>query len=197
MHDILTTHAVVDDVLNTFRDVLGQDADRYRNHVYRGLNYQRKLLQLSAIPDGIALAWALHDIGIWTSGWDYIAPSLHQVDELAHHYRIAHADRVRQMVEWHHKVRPCQDDWVETFRVADRVDVTRGLLHGQIDSVGHQPSSARVPVHRIPRTASPHRSRLGNKAPSATTPDASLVAGSSIRRGCWRGSASVTCRPRV
>ena len=132
MHDILTTHAVVDDVLNTFRDVLGQDADRYRNHVYRGLNYQRKLLQLTEIPDEIALAWALHDIGIWTSGWDYIAPSLHQVDELAPHYRIGHADRVRQMVEWHHKVRPCQDDWVETFRVADRIDVTRGLLRGTL-----------------------------------------------------------------
>ena len=132
MHDILTTHAVVDDVLSTFRDVLGQDADRYRNHVYRGLNYQRTLLQLTVIPDDIALAWALHDIGIWTSGWDYIVPSLHQVDELAPRYRIAHADRVRQMVEWHHKVRPSQDDWVETFRVADRIDVTRGLLRGTL-----------------------------------------------------------------
>jgi hypothetical protein len=145
VHDILTTHAVVDDVFNTFRDVLGQDADRYRNHVYRGLNYQRKLLQLTAIPDEIALAWALHDIGIWTSGWVYIAPSLHQVDELAPHYRIGHADRVRQMVEWHHKVRPCQDDWVETFRVADRVDVTRGLLRGRLT-----PSDISQVVHAFP-----------------------------------------------
>jgi len=42
--DILTTHALIDDVLDTFRDVLGPHAVRYRNHVYRGVNYQRKLL---------------------------------------------------------------------------------------------------------------------------------------------------------
>jgi hypothetical protein len=131
--DILTTHAVVDDVLDTFRDVLGAHAVRYRNHVYRGLNYQRKLLQLITIPDEIAFAWALHDIGIWTSGWDYIAPSVDQVDDLAPRYHIAHIDRVRQMVEWHHKVCPYRgDDWVETFRVADRIDVTGGLLRGAL-----------------------------------------------------------------
>ena len=133
MPEILTKHAVVDDVLDTFREMLGPDAVRYRNHVYRGLNYQRKLLQLNTIPDEIAFAWALHDIGVWTSGWDYIRPSLDQVDELAPHYRIAHVDRVRQMVEWHHKVRRCRDDWVvETFRVADRIDVTRGLLRSAL-----------------------------------------------------------------
>jgi hypothetical protein len=63
VHDILTTPFVVS-VLETFRDALGSDAMRYHNHVYRGLNYQRKLLRLSTIPENIALAWALHDIGI-------------------------------------------------------------------------------------------------------------------------------------
>jgi hypothetical protein len=132
VHDILTTHAVVDSVLETFRDALGPDAMRYRNHVYRGLNYQRKLLRLSTIPDDIALAWSLHDIGIWTSGWDYIPPSLDHVDAMAPRYGIGVVDRARQMVEWHHKLRPCQDEWVETFRVADRVDVTRGVLRGAL-----------------------------------------------------------------
>ena len=115
MYGKLTTHAVVDSVLDPFRDALGPDAVRYRNHVYRGLNYQRMLLRLNMIPDEIALAWALHDIGIWTSGWDYIPPSLHQVDELAPEYSIGDVDRVRQMVELHHKLRPCTDEWVDTF----------------------------------------------------------------------------------
>lgn len=47
MPDILTTHAVVDDAVESFGDVLGLDAVRYRNHVYRGLNYQRKFRVLS------------------------------------------------------------------------------------------------------------------------------------------------------
>ena len=176
MPDILTTHALIDDVLDTFRDVLGPHAVRYRNHVYRGVNYQRKLLQLTTIPDEIALAWALHDIGIWTSGWDYIQPSLHQVDELAPRYRVAHVDRVRQMVEWHHKVRPCRDDWwVETFRVADRIDVTRGLLPRRTDTIGYQASGEHVPVQRLSCTAGPHCSGLGDKASTEAIPYASLV----------------------
>jgi hypothetical protein len=132
VHDIVTTHAVVDDVLEWFRHALGPDAIRYRNHVYRGLNYQRKLLRLNAVPDDMALAWALHDVGVWTSGWDYIPPSLDQVDELAPRYGIGDVDRARQMVELHHKLRPCRDEWVETFRVADRIDVTKGLLRGAL-----------------------------------------------------------------
>lgn len=131
--DILTAHPVTDDVLASFADALGADATRYRNHLYRGLNYQRKLLQLNTVPDAIALAWALHDIGVWTADWDYIPPSLAQVDRLAPGYGVQDVARVRQMVEQHHKVRPYRGDaWVETFRVADRIDVTRGLLRGSL-----------------------------------------------------------------
>lgn len=132
MPDILTTHAVVDDALESFREVFGPDAVRYRNHVYRGLNYQRKLLQLTKIQT------RSHSRGLCTTSesghqdGNYIPPSLKQVDELAPRYRIARVDRVRQMVEWHHKVRPYPDDWVETFRVADRIDVTRGRLRSAL-----------------------------------------------------------------
>lgn len=132
MTQLLTANAVIDDVLERFRDPLGPDADRYRNHVYRCLNYQRILLHVNEIPDEVALAWALHDIGVWTAGWDYIGPSVQYVDELASAYGVEDVARVRQMVELHHKLRPCSDTWVETFRVADRIDVSRGLLRGAL-----------------------------------------------------------------
>lgn len=128
MTQLLNAHAVTDDVLDRFRKPLGSDAQRYRNHVYRGLNYQRMLLQLNVIPDDIALAWALHDIGVWTAGWDYIEPSVQYVDELASIYRVDNVERVKEMVALHHKLRRCSDNWTETFRVADRIDVSRGLL---------------------------------------------------------------------
>lgn len=118
MQAVLTSHAVVDGVLDDFRDGLGDDAIRYRNHVYRGLNYQRMLLGLDTIPDEMAFAWALRDIGIWITGWDYIPPSLQQVDSLAPKFGIGDVDRVRQMVALRHKVRPCGDEWVETFGVS-------------------------------------------------------------------------------
>ena len=52
------------------------------------------------------------------------------VDQLAGDYGIDDVARVRQMVELHHKLRPCRDTWVESFRVADRIDVSGGLLSG-------------------------------------------------------------------
>ena len=132
MTQLIDAHAVTDDVLARFDTFLGPDAQRYRNHVYRCLNYQRILLQLNVIPDDVALAWALHDIGVWTTGWDYIEPSLQYVDELASAYGVDNVERARQMVEWHHKLRPCEDRWTETFRVADRIDVSRGLIRSGV-----------------------------------------------------------------
>lgn len=132
MTGILTANAVIDDVLARFQEPLGADLHRYRNHVYRCLNYQRILLQLNVIPDDIALAWALHDIGVWTADWDYIGPSVRHVDELAPIYGIDDIERVRQMVALHHKLRGCTDEWTETFRVADRVDVSKGLLRSTL-----------------------------------------------------------------
>ena len=128
MLNVVTANTVVDDALDRYQHQLGPHAERYRNHVYRGLNYQRKLLELAVIPDEIALAWALHDIGLFTDGWDYIGPSLEQVNKLAAVYGIGDVDRVKQMVQLHHKMRSCTDVWAETFRVADRTDVSRGLL---------------------------------------------------------------------
>jgi hypothetical protein len=45
----------------------------YRNHVYRGLTYHQLLG--AALPDAATLAWAVHDLGIWTAGsFDYLTP---------------------------------------------------------------------------------------------------------------------------
>lgn len=122
---VVTTNGLIDEVLARY-EVPGN----YRNHVYRGLNYQLKLLGLEEVPNDIALAWALHDIGLFTAGWDYLGPSVRLVDQLAGDYGIDNVARVRQMVELHHKLRPCRDTWVESFRVADRIDVSGGLLSG-------------------------------------------------------------------
>lgn len=145
MDDLILDHEIVDDVLDGFCDALGADTIRYRNHVYRGLNYQRKLLTTNAIPDEVAVAWALHDMGLWTSGWDYIPPSMKHLAELAPRYGLRQVDRALHMVEQHHKVRRCQDEWVETFRIADRIDVARGHLRS-----GLTRTDIRSVVHAFP-----------------------------------------------
>jgi len=56
--------------------VIGDDLATYRNHVYRSLTYQQWLLGRNDVSNDMALAWAVHDLGIWTAGtFDYIPPS--------------------------------------------------------------------------------------------------------------------------
>ncbi|MFC4124045.1 hypothetical protein [Nocardia rhizosphaerae] len=131
--DPILSHQVIDAVLARHLDDLGPDEPIYRNHVYRCANYQRALLD-AELPDAAALAWAVHDLGIWTAGtFDYLAPSVALGDRYAAEFGIAEPALVRAMVLDHHGVRPRRDRLIETFRVADRVDVTHGLVRGGID----------------------------------------------------------------
>lgn len=119
---------LVDEVLGRKAGVLGESASIYRNHVLRGLNYQALLLRETP-PDSAVLAWAVHDLGIWTAGTlDYLAPSADLVDEFAGEVGVADVATARAMVLDHHKVRSADNLLSETFRRADLVDVSRGLV---------------------------------------------------------------------
>lgn len=128
---VVVENAIVDAILARHAGDLGSGFTDYHNHLYRGMNYQLRLLDLSDSPPEIALAWATHDIGIWTAGtWDYLAPSEELAVALAPDFGITDTTRVRSMIIEHHKLRTVDDPWVETFRLADRVDAFRGLTIG-------------------------------------------------------------------
>lgn len=129
--DVVTKNPVVDTVLARYAAALGASLTDYRNHLYRGLNYQLRLLGLAEPAPEIALAWATHDIGIWTAGtWDYLEPSVALAQRLAPEFGITDPALTMAMVADHHKLRAVGDDWVETFRLADRIDAFRGLVIG-------------------------------------------------------------------
>ena len=128
---VLVNNPIIDAVLDRYAPQLGDSATDYRNHLYRALNYQLRLLNTPEPPPEIALAWAVHDIGIWTAGtWDYLAPSAAVVDEWAAQSGVTDVARTKTMVVDHHKLRSVDDRYVETFRLADRVDAFRGLTLG-------------------------------------------------------------------
>lgn len=136
--DMRSSHPIIDQVLDRHRGELGPDLFRLRNHIYRGFNYHLLLLgddaKLgSASVDGAALAWAVHDIGIWTAGaFDYLELSAALARELAAEFGIADVDGVQDMIVQHHRLRPVHDRMTETFRRADLIDVSRGLLRGPV-----------------------------------------------------------------
>jgi hypothetical protein len=144
--DVVTAHPIVDSVLDRHRASLGDDLSAYRNHVYRCLTYQQLLLGFS-VPDVAALAWATHDLGIWTAGtFDYLAPSADLAAAYADEFGIADIDQLRALVTEHHRLRVVKDDRVvETFRRADLIDVSHGLLRQGIGG-----SSVRAAVEALP-----------------------------------------------
>ncbi|MFE3260860.1 hypothetical protein ACFXPS_32365 [Nocardia sp. NPDC059091] len=126
---IRDSHPIVDAVLDRHRREIGDSLPVYRNHVLRCLNYQQLLLG-EAVPDSAALAWAVHDLGIWTVGsWDYLDASADLVGRHAAEFGIDDIEAARRMVLEHHRLRGVDDRLAETFRIADRIDVTHGLLH--------------------------------------------------------------------
>ncbi len=130
--DVVTRHAIVDAVLDRHRDALGADRSAYRNHVYRCITYHQLLLGFS-IPDVAALAWATHDLGIWTAGTlDYLAPSADLAAAYADEFGIDDVDQLRALVTEHHRLRPVEDRVTETFRQADLIDVSHGVLRREI-----------------------------------------------------------------
>jgi len=123
---LVTSNPLIDTVLARYSDLLGAEASAYRNHVYRGLNYQLRILDSEA-TDLLALAWVGHDLGLWTDHTlDYLPPSLRLGRELAAEFRVDDIERLQMMIQFHHRVRRIADPVAESFRVADRADAWQG-----------------------------------------------------------------------
>ena len=134
----LTSIPALDALLAAHAPALGGDFVAYRNHAYRVANLCAALAGAEpAQLHKIAIAAALHDMGIWTAGtFDYLPPSVRlAADHLAAAGLADWTPEVTAMILQHHKLTPWRErpDWlVEPFRRADWADVTRGLVAGGV-----------------------------------------------------------------
>jgi hypothetical protein len=141
----ITAHPIIDAVLERYRGALGRYEETYRNHVYRGLSYHQLLLG-ATVPDSAALAWAVHDLGIWTAGsFDYLTQSADLASMHAAEFGVTDIEHVQMMILRHHKVRPADDRMTETMRIADMVDISRGILSGPIRRAQRKTVVAELP----------------------------------------------------
>ena len=131
---MMTELSTLDAILGDHAAALGSDATAYRNHVYRVANlcWIQSLSSAEGL-EKIAVAAAFHDLGIWTHRtFDYLAPSVRLASSwLAASDKAIWTSEVAEMILNHHKVTRYRGrtDWlVESFRRADWVDVTRGVL---------------------------------------------------------------------
>jgi len=127
-----TRVATLDALLHEHQTVLGIDYLPYRHHVYRMFNFCTWLVPLDGDQaELVAIAAALHDIGIWTAGtFDYLEPSAAAArSHLARIDRLEWTTALDTMIGKHHKVtalRDPADRLAEVFRRADWIDVSLG-----------------------------------------------------------------------
>ncbi|MFZ3186321.1 MAG: HD domain-containing protein [Pseudomonas sp.] len=132
---LFTEVALLDELLERYASVLGDDLTAYRNHTYRVMNFC-SALSANNTPEQLqkmAIAAAFHDMGIWTDRtFDYLEPS----EKLAKAYLAQSGNEdltpeVVAMISAHHKItayKAAPDSLVESFRKADWIDVSKGLL---------------------------------------------------------------------
>jgi hypothetical protein len=130
---LVTTYALIDDVLAAFREPLAEDGPGYRGHVYRMFNFARALVADSSQDDTLALAAAFHDLGIWSDGtFDYLEPSAERAKTyIATRRPDLDAPEVARLILLHHKLTRCPPDagpLAEAFRRADLVDLSLGAV---------------------------------------------------------------------
>jgi hypothetical protein len=124
---------IIEEILLKFKPVTGKDHERYGNHVYRVFLNCLLIDAEKNNEEKYAIAAVFHDIGIWTNHtFDYLAPSIEQLSIYLEEKGKQHwTAEISQMIYWHHKISSYSGDFemtVQTFRKADWIDVSRGLL---------------------------------------------------------------------
>lgn len=122
---------MVEDLMLKFETIMGVDYDRYKNHVYRVFLNCRLIDNEKNNEEKYAIAAVFHDIGLWTHHtFDYLNPSI----DLARIYLRETQNwtsEISLMIYWHHKMSTYlgkHQEIVESFRKADWIDVSLGLL---------------------------------------------------------------------
>jgi hypothetical protein len=135
-NNIVHQHPIIEELFYSYSSIIGNDLQKYKNHVYRIFNYS---LYLSNAKDAekYAIAAFFHDVGIWTNHtFDYLQPSIFLVKKYL--LEIKKEDWINEislMIENHHKITSYKNNYknsVEIFRKADWTDVSMSLLHFHI-----------------------------------------------------------------
>ncbi len=131
---------ILDEILESWRVVLGADFAAYNNHCYRVLNFSLASCgETAEAMSKVSIAVAFHDLGIWANNtYDYLEPSKQLCREfLVKTDQSQLSTEIETMIELHHKLRKykANPNWlVEPFRKADWIDISRGRLKFELPS---------------------------------------------------------------
>lgn len=126
------TIELIEHTIKQYRNELGKDFLKYKNHVYRVYSLCLEFDDSASNNEKYAIASIFHDLGIWTAqSFDYLEPSIALVTKyLKTSGRVGLTKEITLMIDMHHKRSRYKGEYektVEIFRRADWIDVTRGL----------------------------------------------------------------------
>lgn len=136
-------NSIIENILNEYKSTIGNDFNKYRNHVYRVFNICLILDDSKQNDTKYAIASVFHDLGIWTNtAVNYLEPSIILAQEYLKTINQQNwSDEIGVMINMHHKkskyVGPYNNS-VETFRKADWIDVTLCRKSFGINKVDYQ-----------------------------------------------------------
>ncbi len=133
MTNELIENEIIESILAKYKGDIGKHFSKYKNHVYRVFYLCQLLDDSQNNIEKYAVAAVFHDVGIWTDAtFDYLKPSISvAVDYLKKEKKEYLIDEITLMINMHHKRSKYTGDFeltVETFRKADWVDVTYGMM---------------------------------------------------------------------
>ena len=127
--------SLLEDILADWQEIIGNEFDGYKNHVYRMIHFCFALHACNVDErKKIIIAAAFHDIGLWAEGGtvDYIPPSIiHARQYLEKQGLHDWITEIELMIDMHHKLKSYQNpDYplVELFRKGDLVDFSLGIV---------------------------------------------------------------------
>jgi hypothetical protein len=124
---VITSDPLVETRLSKYKDIIGDDFDAYRNHIYRVLSYSLHFLGDQTHRDVIASALVYHDIGLWTtnSSTAYLQPSVKTATAESIAFSPLELEMQEAIILNHHKILSYtgpHSKVVEAVRKADWVD---------------------------------------------------------------------------
>jgi hypothetical protein len=124
----------VEEILERYKDLIGDDFSGYRNHVYRTISYAMHFLDQSIADERLVeTAFAYHDIGLWThKELAYLNPSEEVALRDNEKYQWGfEPEALRGAIHWHHKITQYKGPHarvIEACRKADWIDASKGLI---------------------------------------------------------------------
>jgi hypothetical protein len=129
----------VDVILDPYKEVIGNDFEGYKNHVYRVLYCYFQLNPSISANDKekAIIASCFHDLGLWTKQTvAYLEPSIDlAVAYIKDKLQDDYIPEVTLLISEHHKLSTYTGEYannVELFRRADLADFSYGLALGKI-----------------------------------------------------------------